>query len=83
MALYSEMNLKTFVMIQCKTLSRNYLCTNIFVFYSWFKKIEYIYFPIVKMVANHADIGKVGKMGAGFPSVCSVCSFSEIFTMLS
>ena len=58
----------------CHDLMQNHLltyrCTNIFILNQIFS-----FFPIVKMAGNYAEIGRVGKLDAGFQQV----PFVQIF----
>ena len=65
LALYTEVNLQTFVMIQCKTICHNYLCTKSFILVIVFQKIKYFHFSHSKN-ANYAEICKVGNLEADF-----------------
>ena len=52
-----------------------HLCTNSYIlFISFFKKLNICIFPIAKKAANYAEIGRVGKFGAGFQQLSSTCS---------
>ena len=49
---------------------RNYICTLFFIVYVGFKKNKmFSLFSIVKMAANYAGIGRVGKFAAAFQQV--------------
>ena len=67
MALYTEVNWQTFVMINGKP----FVVTTSKKFYSKMivLKTRYFHFPIVKMAANYPEIGRVGKLEAGFQQV--------------
>ena len=69
LALYTEVNLQTFVMIQCKIICRNYLCTKSFILVIGFSKNQiFSFFPIVKMYVNYTEICwvHVGNLEADF-----------------
>ena len=51
---------KVFVMIQCKTIFHNYLCTIFFIIFIGLKKFKSSFFPIVKMAANYIMLNLIG-----------------------
>ena len=60
LTLYTEVS-QTFVVIKCKTICRYYVHSKGFILVIGFKKI-----PIVKVAAKYAEIGRAGKLEAGF-----------------
>ena len=40
--------------------------TKNFILVTGFKKLNFLIFPIVKMAANYAEIGRIGKLEADF-----------------
>ena len=74
LALYTEVNSQTFVVISCKTIYRDYLCTksNILVIV-FFKNQIFLLFLILKKNADYVEIHKAGNLGGWF-SKSSSCS---------
>ena len=59
-----------------QNICRNYLCTKSFILVIVFLKIKYfLLFPIVKMIANYAEILRVGNLEADFQQVLLVQFF--------
>ena len=64
-----------------------YLCTKCFilvivfcfVFLLFFLLIEYFHFPLVKLAASHAEIGRVGTLNAGRLSTNSIVQIFRQF----
>ena len=68
-------------MIKCKTICRNYLCTESYIPAFFFLNQVFSLFPIEKIKANYAEIGRVGNLEADFPQVPLVHFFLK-FTIL-
>ena len=49
-----------------QNLCRNYICTNSFILFISFENSNSCTFSIVKMTANYAEIGRVGKLEGEF-----------------
>ena len=76
------MNLQAFVMIQCKTIYRNYLCTKSMILVIGLKKKIISFFPIEKMAAKYAKIDRVGSLDAGFQQVPPVQNFRNFYNIV-
>ena len=78
-ALYRKRKLANFchALMQNPNFRRNYLCIIFFYPIHFLKD----FFPIEKMAANCAEMGKVGKLGVSFQQVALVKN-SDIFSIL-
>ena len=81
LALYTEeVNLQTFVMIICKTICRNYLCTKSFILVTGFKNIFAFSRSKKRMQIMPKSAGQV-TWRQNFNMFC-VFNFSEILSLL-
>ena len=70
LVLYTEVKLQTFVVVLCKTICRNNLCTKKFYSSHWLLKYQiFSLFPIVKLNADYTEICRVGNLEADFQQV--------------